>query len=252
MSPPPVAHLISSSDRPEEALPGSHGWVRVLVDHRVGSRNLLQREFRFGPGRTPELHDDERDEAMYVVEGLGTVDLGGASYELTPGTAVFVPIGASYVLENPGPHDLLLLSVLSSASNTAAEPPGDDEPKAASTPTYVVREEDEPALPAGEDRTFKVLVDPRHGCRSMTQSVGFIDRSQAPPHVHTYEAAVYVLEGEGIAHVEGRDLPFSRGAAVFLPPGVPHHLENTGREVLKLLGVFSPAGSPAAKETAEI
>ncbi len=248
MSPSPTAQLISWSDRPEEALPGSHGWVRVLVDHRVGSRNLLQREFRFGPGRTPELHDDDREEAMYVVEGLGTVDLGGASYELAPGTGVFVPMGASYVLENPGPHDLVLVSVLSSARSS--QTPAAAGPGAESSPTYVVREEDEPALPAGEDRTFKVLVDPRHGCGSMTQFVGYIDRSQAPPHVHTYEEAVYILEGDGVAHVEGRDLPFSRGTAVFLPPGVPHHLENTGREVLKLLGVFSPAGSPASKETA--
>src|SRR5947207_4170010 len=154
MSPPPVAHLISSSDRPEEALPGSHGWVRVLVDHRVGSRNLLQREFRFGPGRTPELHDDDRDEAMYVVEGLGTVDLGGASYELAPGTAVFVPAGASYVLETPGPHDVVLVSVLSKAPGTKT-PTQTDRPGAGSTPTYVVREEDEPTLPAGDDRTFK-------------------------------------------------------------------------------------------------
>ncbi|MDP9342002.1 MAG: cupin domain-containing protein [Actinomycetota bacterium] len=249
MPPSPAARLISSTDRPEQALPGSHGWVRVLVDHRAGSRNLLQREFRFGPGRTPELHDDQREEAMYVVEGLGTVDLGGASYELAPGTGVFVPAGASYVLENPGPHDLVLVSVL---SPPPCEQPGTttDQPVAES-PTYVVREEDEPALAAGEDRTFKVLVDPGHGCRTMTQFVGFIDRSQAPPHVHAYEEAVFILEGEGVAHVDGRDLPFARGAAIFLPPGVPHHLENTSREVLKLLGVFSPAGSPASRETAD-
>jgi mannose-6-phosphate isomerase-like protein (cupin superfamily) len=245
----PTGRLIGPSERREAELPGSNGWVRVLVDHRVGCRNLLQREFRFGPGRTPELRNDRSDEAMYVMEGLGTVDLGGASYELAPGTAVFVPPAASYVLENPGPHDLRLVSVLSPPPGSAAAA-GDGGP-APHDPTHVVREEDEPALPAGEDREFRVLVDPRIGCLTMTQFVGYIDRSQAPPHVHTYEEAVYVLEGEGVAHVDGTDLPFGRGAAIFLPPGHPHHLENTGREALRLLGVFSPAGSPAAKETAE-
>jgi mannose-6-phosphate isomerase-like protein (cupin superfamily) len=241
----PVAHLLSPSDRREEPLPGSRGWVRRLVDHRVGCRNLLQRRFRFGPGRTPELRNDRSEEVMYVVQGMGTVDLGGASYDLAPGTAVFVPIEAAYVLENPGPHDLVLVSVLSPPPG-ALKPP-DTVERIPEPPTYVVREEDQSEIPAGEDRVFKLLVDPRVGCRSMTQFVGFIDRSQAPPHQHAYEEAVYVLEGEGVAHVDGSDLPFARGAAIFLPPGVPHHLENTGREVLKLLGVFSPAGSPAAK-----
>jgi len=204
---------------------------------------LLQREFRFGPGRTPELRNDGRDEVMYVVEGIGTVDLGGASYELAPGTGVFAPPGVSYAVENGGPHDLVLVSVIS-------PPPGSDAPLpegalGAERPTYAVREEDEPELSAGDDRTFKVLFDPRHGCRTMTQFVGFIDRSHAPPHRHEYEEAIYVLEGEGLAHVDGDSFPLAPGTAVFLPPGSDHGLENTSREALKVLGVFSPAGSPA-------
>ena len=33
-----------------------------------------------------------------------------------------------------------------------------------------------------------------------------------------------------------------------LPPLQPHCLENTGAEPLRVLGVFHPAGSPAAKQ----
>ena len=33
-----------------------------------------------------------------------------------------------------------------------------------------------------------------------------------------------------------------------LPPLQPHCLENTGAEPLQVLGVFHPAGSPAAKQ----
>src|SRR5438552_8948550 len=162
MPPSPIALVIAPSDRRAEPIPGSHGWVRLLIDARIGCRNMLQREFRFGPGSTPELHNDESDEAMYVVEGLGTVDLGGASFELAPGTGVFVPREVSYTLENPGPHDLVVVSVLS-------PPPGGDWPSqplpaAVEPPIHTVREEDEPASSAGEDRTVKVLVDPRLGC----------------------------------------------------------------------------------------
>jgi oxalate decarboxylase/phosphoglucose isomerase-like protein (cupin superfamily) len=34
---------------------------------------------------------------------------------------------------------------------------------------------------------------------------------------------------------------------VQLPRGLPHCLENTGRDTLVVLGVFHPGGSPAAK-----
>jgi mannose-6-phosphate isomerase-like protein (cupin superfamily) len=37
------------------------------------------------------------------------------------------------------------------------------------------------------------------------------------------------------------------GSCVHLPPGQRHCLENTGAAMLRVLGVFQPGGSPAAK-----
>ena len=95
-----------------------------------------------------------------------------------------------------------------------------------------------------------MLIDPKHGARSVTQFVGFIDRSRAPLHTHTYEEAIYILEGDGIVHVAGPepfDEPIRPGSSIFLPPGTPHCLENASPGVLKLLGVFSPPGSPGPR-----
>ena len=47
----------------------------------------------------------------------------------------------------------------------------------------------------------------------------------------------------GMGHNE---LP-SAGTCLHLPPGLPHCLENTGPQLMRVLGVFHPAGSPAAK-----
>ena len=44
--------------------------------------------------------------------------------------------------------------------------------------------------------------------------------------------------------------PLAPGSCVHLPPGRPHCLENTGAATLRVLGVFHPGGSPAAKVTA--
>ena len=102
-------------------------------------------------------------------------------------------------------------------------------------------------LPAGDDRSFKLMIDPRFGARNVTQFVGSIERSRAPFHTHTYEEVIYILSGRGLVHVHGRSVPVREGSSVFLPPGVPHCLENASEGVLRLLGVFSPAGSPADK-----
>ncbi|HTQ91670.1 MAG TPA: cupin domain-containing protein [Streptosporangiaceae bacterium] len=60
---------------------------------------------------------------------------------------------------------------------------------------------------------------------------------------------VRVLAGQGLVHLDGGGTPIGPGTSVYLPPLQPHCLENTGTEPLLVLGVFHPAGSPAAKQT---
>jgi len=100
------------------------------------------------------------------------------------------------------------------------------------------------------DRRFRVLLGPGRGCEAATQFRGEIPPGQAPEHSHPYDEVVRILEGEGVAHAGGADLPLTPGSCLHLPRGLPHCLENTGTETLVVLGVFHPGGSPAAKVTA--
>ncbi|MFL5796395.1 MAG: cupin domain-containing protein [Actinomycetota bacterium] len=254
---PPTAAVVHLEERSEMELPGSNGWVRVMVDGSTGARRLVQRVFRFEPGHTPDLHNEASEDVMFVVSGVGTADLGTAFLELAPGTAVYVPPAVGYRIENPGPHDLVVVSVLSPPPGGKRGPTGsgsseapvdaadDDRPV-----RYWVREEEREMLPAGDDRTFRVLVDPAIGCRNVTQFVGYISAVAAPAHVHTYEEVVHVLDGDGVVEVDGEVHPVAPGSSVFLPPGVRHRLSSAGSETLRVLGVFSPAGSPASREDA--
>jgi mannose-6-phosphate isomerase-like protein (cupin superfamily) len=74
-----------------------------------------------------------------------------------------------------------------------------------------------------------------------------IPPGRAPLHHHTYEEAIYIIEGEGRVHTETGSAEFSAGASIYLPRGVSHSLENTGETNIRLLGVFHPSGSPAAR-----
>jgi mannose-6-phosphate isomerase-like protein (cupin superfamily) len=60
---------------------------------------------------------------------------------------------------------------------------------------------------------------------------------------------VLVLEGAGVLHAGPAHQPLTPGNCVHLPPGQAHCLENTGASTLRVLGVFHPGGSPAAKQS---
>ena len=95
------------------------------------------------------------------------------------------------------------------------------------------------------ERTFKVLVDREQGCKNVTQFIGIIPPGRAAMHRHSYEEAIYILEGEGRTWTDEGYEEFSSGASIYLPRHVSHCLENTGTANVRLLGVFHPAGSPA-------
>jgi quercetin dioxygenase-like cupin family protein len=206
--------------------------VRTLIDRSSGSRELVQRVLRAGPAGRVRIGHSVAEEVLYVVEGSGEVAGRGAAgavagrgaghHVLEPGTGVLVPPG-SPVAVAAGPDGLALVSVLSPQPEDGAAGVGGGEPA-----LRIVREADQEAEPAGDDRSFRVLIDPRVGCRSVTQFVGSIERSRAPLHTHTYEEAIYVIGGEGVLHADGLDVPVRRGSSVFLPPGTPHCLENAG------------------------
>ena len=57
----------------------------------------------------------------------------------------------------------------------------------------------------------------------------------------TMDKMYYVLEGEGLFLLEGRELPATAGDLLVAPEGVPHGVRNTGLARLLLLAVLAPA-----------
>ena len=221
---------------------------RVAIDRSVGCRNLEQRIFCYGSGGKLEMSHDGSEDIMYVVAGQGRATIDGHVYLLNPGTGVLAPPASCYNIENRGEQDLLLVSVLSPQPGQPA--PGAAECEVALLSKHTVDEAEQETLPAG-DRWFKLLVNPRMGCQNVTQFVGFIPRGRAPFHTHTYEEVIYIIEGEGVVHIGSGDFPIKMGSSVYLPPLLPHCIENTGNDPMRLLGVFCPAGDPSSKASEE-
>jgi mannose-6-phosphate isomerase-like protein (cupin superfamily) len=218
---------------------GDTASVRITFDASNGSEHLEQRVVRFGAGRSRERKLDGRQEVLFVVAGQGRLALDGQRHELEPETAAFVASGETYSVENPGPGDLLVVSV--------AAPAGHNKPDVHER-KVTVRLADQPEQPASSERTFRYLVDESAGCFEVTQFVGTVQPSKAPMHSHPYDELGYVLDGEGIAHVGGRSTPLRPGSCFHLPPNEVHCIENTGASVMRIVGVFHPSGSPASRE----
>ena len=85
---------------------------RVAIDASCGCELLEQRVALYAPGRSEPRSSGDHQEVLYVAEGRGTLLLDGREHPLEPDTGVFVVAGETYEIDNPGPDDLLLVTVV--------------------------------------------------------------------------------------------------------------------------------------------
>ena len=230
-----------------------------MLNDEHGCRGLHQRRLRFSSGAALTGTAGGRGEAWYVISGSGVLEAdrtadgtagtadgtagttGGTALpaeeagtvRLRPGTAVWLSPALGYRAgAEAGDLEILVITVRAEAEAGPA--------------LHVTTLEASPVERTG-DREFRVLLS---AGLSITQFAGLIPPGRAPEHHHTYDEVVHVLAGQGVVHLSGGQTEIGPGTSIYLPPYQPHCLENTGSEPLRVLGVFYPAGSPAAKQTA--
>ena len=221
---------------------------RTIIGVHVRAHDIAQTESFFDRGISPGRLNPSSEEVHYVLEGAGACYIDGYCYPVEPGSAAYVPAGSVCCFEHDGPGRLRVVSVCcpealdaqmglppQTAPRDVAQPP----------PRRVVHERERDPIPTGI-RTFKLLADTDLGCQRVTQFLGVIPPSEAEPHYHTYEEAIYILEGSGTFWAEGREAPIGPGTCIYLPRRVWHATRNRGTAPIRLIGVFHPSGSPAA------
>jgi len=222
--------------------------VRTILDTGAGRAGLLRRLVEVPAGSRFDGTAGPGGELWFVISGQGRLaaqpvsDSPVSDSPVPAGTGAWLPPGAGYSLRCDGPGTLRLDSV--------CLPAGADGPEQAGAPVPAVRLsrlEDCPVQITG-NRRFRVLFGPGNGCDAATQFVGEIPPGRAPDHSHTYDEVVLVLDGSGVLHAGPAGHPLAPGSCLHLPPGQVHCLENTGATTLRVLGVFHPGGSPAAKQ----
>jgi len=218
---------------------------RVPVSRAMGARDIAQYVSAYSEGVSVARRNPVAEEALYVVNGTGACYIDGYSYALTRGTAAYIPPGSVYQIENSSDRELLeIVSVCCPEDEeTVLETTPVSRAAQDTKPFRSVREEDVEPIKAG-DRSFRLLVNQELGARRITQFVGVIPPGRAPMHHHTYEEAIFILDGEGCVHTNDGDAEFKKGSSIYLPRLVSHSVENTSSADIHLLGVFHPSGSP--------
>jgi mannose-6-phosphate isomerase-like protein (cupin superfamily) len=230
------------------SLEGVRIWTRA--GRGTGARAISLRVLEFARGVSPGLRNAAADEVLFVLEGEATVHLDGWAHRVGPEMGLFVAPGVCLTVDNPGPRPFTLVG--SRCPDPADEPvpgtPRTSPPPGSGRPavTPVVRLADRPDEASG-DRSYRVLVDASVGSTAVTQFVGSIPPGRAGDHFHRYEEVLCILEGRGRMWAGRTHAPIGPGSCIFLPRRQVHCVENAGPGPLKLLGVFYPAGSPAAR-----
>ena len=228
--------VVAEEDVAGRRIEGDTALEKVVLGAHTGSKLLEQHVVRYAPGRSLPRSEEELDEILFVVSGAGTLELEGEPYDLEPDTAAYVRAGETYVVDNHGPDELLIVSTTVPVEQVYRSPR-----------EVVVRFEDQPELRADAKRTFRYLVNQDAGCMDGTQFLGIVEPCRAPDHSHAYDELGYIVEGEGFAHIGGESIPLRPGSSFHLPPEQVHCIENTGPGVMRILGVFHPSGDPASR-----
>jgi len=242
--------------------------VRTLLDTALpgtglpatgqAGQGLVRRLAEIPPGALLDGTAGSAGELWFVIGGHGRLDSAGQpGLPLGPDRGLLIPPGMRYRINAAGSADLRIDSVTlpartpepgrhadAAATDQAASR---DQPAPRDQATPQARDLRDCEVETTGDRRFRVLFGPGQGCAVATQFLGEIPTGRAPEHSHPYDELVLVLEGSGVVHLNGADHPLSAGTCVHLPPRQLHCLENTGTATMRVLGVFHPADSPAAK-----
>ncbi len=97
---------------------------------------------------------------------------------------------------------------------------------------------------AGDATVLKELLHPDKENISLRYSLAhaILKRGKTSmPHKLKTSEVYYIIEGEGLMHIEDKSTKVHSGHAIYIPPNTKQFIENTGKSDLKFLCIVDPA-----------
>ncbi|NBK20751.1 MAG: cupin domain-containing protein [Spirochaetia bacterium] len=97
--------------------------------------------------------------------------------------------------------------------------------------------------PSSNKVTKQVLVGPNQGWEDHVMRMftlgkeGFSSR-----HAHPWQHIIYVVEGEGMLFMDGKDYPLKAGTTAYVPSEILHQLSQSGEEPFVFICIVPEIG----------
>lgn len=103
---PPTATVLPLSLAPTATAPNG----KATIAHLALGNNAYLGRLRMDAGAAVPVHRDATEEYIHVLEGVGTMTVDGQSYEIEPGTTIYMPANAEVSYQN-GDQEMVALQV---------------------------------------------------------------------------------------------------------------------------------------------
>ncbi|MDI6725483.1 MAG: cupin domain-containing protein [Smithellaceae bacterium] len=111
-------YVVNESEGVKGKLPvsGGGGEFNILIDEELaGARHFSLLVNEMAPGYKGREHSHEVEHCWYILRGAGTIKIGGETYPIKPGDAVFAPVGMPHTVECTGDEPLKYVVVYAPA-----------------------------------------------------------------------------------------------------------------------------------------
>ena len=212
--------------------------MRSAFDVRPIDGSSLALETRVvARGGTARIGHEASDSLVYVGAGAGNVAFAGHANDVAARSAFLVLSGEDATVEAREELTLMVATVGSEVDLHAPMGPRE----------LVTSLDVADARRATGARSFQILFGPHNGSTRATLFAGFIPPGRSPWHYHLYDEIVWVPDGPGRLHLAEGAVELGAGAAFRLRPRQVHVVENESADgELRIIGIFTPAGSPSA------
>ncbi len=89
----------------------------------------------------------------------------------------------------------------------------------------------------------KTLIGPKEGWDGWVMRLFTLrDGGKSPLHSHPWPHINYIISGQGVLSVDGRDTPLAEGSMAYVPSNSEHQFKNAGNENLVFICIVPEEG----------
>lgn len=214
-----------------------------IISKVLGALYQSQFHIRAAAGEAPILSFGERHIILFVTNGDLVIEIGDHSFETRTDSGVYIRPNEAFRIINHGETTVDIFAAVcphATAPTVLDQMPNSFDTKKTERRVAV----DLLAKQAMGERFFQMLVDKSIGSDVVTQFIGEIPLSKAPPHRHLYEESLIICRGHGCMWTESKKAPVKAGDVIFLPRKQLHSLQCTDPDGMLVVGVIYPGDNP--------